>query len=107
MTSTNFYSIPKDEKIYILTEASNRSGLPAYAVEKDWWVVQTLKTVFSTSPSTHMVFKGGTSLSKGWNLISRMSEDIDLANPTILTLIAITSVLEVNLCDLLSDKLPK
>jgi predicted nucleotidyltransferase component of viral defense system len=29
--------------------------------------------------ATHLVFKGGTSLSKGWNLIERFSEDIDLA----------------------------
>lgn len=38
-----------------------------------------LSIVFSTEFAEHLVFKGGTSLSKGWNLIERFSEDIDLA----------------------------
>jgi len=48
-------------------------------VEKDWWVSQTLKAVFELDVAEHLVFKGGTSLSKAWNLIERFSEDIDLA----------------------------
>lgn len=54
-------------------------GLPVVAVEKDWWVTLVLRAVFSTLYSPSLVFKGGTSLSKGWNLIQRFSEDIDLA----------------------------
>lgn len=49
------------------------------AVEKDWWVTAILKVLFTLSPSPYMFFKGGTSLSKGWNLIDRFSEDIDIA----------------------------
>ena len=49
------------------------------AVEKDWWVTVILKALFQTSCSESLIFKGGTSLSKGWNLIERFSEDIDLA----------------------------
>lgn len=49
------------------------------AVEKDWWVTAILKTLFTLSPSQYMFFKGGTSLSKGWNIIDRFSEDIDIA----------------------------
>jgi len=49
------------------------------AVEKDWWVTAILKVLFSLSPANYMFFKGGTSLSKGWNLIDRFSEDIDIA----------------------------
>lgn len=49
------------------------------AVEKDWWVTAVLKALFSLSPAPYMFFKGGTSLSKGWNLIDRFSEDIDIA----------------------------
>lgn len=49
------------------------------AVEKDWWVTAILKVLFSLSPAKYMFFKGGTSLSKGWNLIDRFSEDIDIA----------------------------
>ena len=48
-------------------------------MEKDWWVLQTLKAVFELDVAEHLVFKGGTSLSKAWNLIERFSEDIDLA----------------------------
>ena len=49
------------------------------AVEKDWWVTAVLYAIFHTSVAEHLLFKGGTSLSKGWNIISRFSEDIDLA----------------------------
>lgn len=49
------------------------------AVEKDWWVTAVLKALFTLSPAPYMFFKGGTSLSKGWNLIDRFSEDIDIA----------------------------
>lgn len=38
-----------------------------------------LRVVFSLPFSEHLIFKGGTSLSKGWKLIDRFSEDIDLA----------------------------
>jgi predicted nucleotidyltransferase component of viral defense system len=48
-------------------------------VEKDWWVVQTLRIIFGMDFAKHLVFKGGTSLSKGWKLIDRFSEDVDLA----------------------------
>ncbi len=49
------------------------------SVEKDWWVTAILKVLFAMTPSPYMFFKGGTSLSKGWNLIDRFSEDIDIA----------------------------
>jgi hypothetical protein len=63
----------------IFEETAKYIGLPAAAVEKDWWVVRTLELVFDSSIAAHTVFKGGTSLSKAWNLIDRFSEDIDLA----------------------------
>lgn len=50
-----------------------------FAVEKDWWVCQILKIIFQMPIAKHLVFKGGTSLSKAWGLIHRFSEDIDLA----------------------------
>lgn len=61
------------------THIAEKIGMSAYAVEKDWWVVQTLNTLFETELKDHLVFKGGTSLSKAWKLIERFSEDIDLA----------------------------
>jgi len=51
----------------------------AQAIEKDFWVTAVLQLVFSLPISQHLIFKGGTSLSKGWKLIERFSEDIDLA----------------------------
>jgi predicted nucleotidyltransferase component of viral defense system len=63
----------------IFEETAKDVGLPAAAVEKDWWVVRTLELVFASAIAPHTVFKGGTSLSKAWNLIDRFSEDIDLA----------------------------
>ena len=61
----------------IFGETAAEIGLPSAAVEKDWWVVRTLELVFISSIAPHTVFKGGTSLSKAWNLIDRFSEDID------------------------------
>lgn len=49
------------------------------AAEKDWWVTAVLYAIFNTSVSEYLLFKGGTSLSKGWDIINRFSEDIDLA----------------------------
>ena len=49
------------------------------AVEKDLWVTVVLQMVFALPVANHLVFKGGTSLSKVWKVIRRFSEDIDLA----------------------------
>jgi predicted nucleotidyltransferase component of viral defense system len=67
------------DKQAIFNEVSAQINLPSAAIEKDWWVVRTLELVFASSIAPHTVFKGGTSLSKAWNLIDRFSEDIDLA----------------------------
>jgi hypothetical protein len=52
-------------------------GLTEEFIEKDYYVTEALRVVAALYP-TQFVFKGGTSLSKGWNLIERFSEDIDL-----------------------------
>jgi hypothetical protein len=62
-----------------INEASRISGISAKAIEKDWWVTLSLKLVFDTPYAKHFAFKGGTSLSKGWQLIDRFSEDIDIS----------------------------
>lgn len=56
-------------------------GLPPQYVEKDFWVCWSLRRVFAPALIEGMVFKGGTSLSKVWEAISRFSEDIDLTLP--------------------------
>jgi len=66
-------------RLISINEASRISGISAKAIEKDWWVTLSLKLVFNTPYAKHFAFKGGTSLSKGWQLIDRFSEDIDIS----------------------------
>ncbi len=53
-------------------------NIPAIYVEKDYWVSFALYTLFHSELRKDIVFKGGTSLSKCYQLIDRFSEDIDL-----------------------------
>lgn len=58
-------------------EAHFRSrGLRAAVIEKDHYVTEALRRIATTDDK--VIFKGGTSLSKGWNLLNRFSEDIDI-----------------------------
>lgn len=77
--NSNWLTLSKERRIEILNQATELTGLPSVAIEKDWWVTMALNASFSLPYSKNIVFKGGTSLSKGWNLIERFSEDIDLA----------------------------
>jgi Nucleotidyl transferase AbiEii toxin, Type IV TA system len=60
-----------------LTAAATESELPETFVEKDYWITEILRTI-ATTLGERAIFKGGTSLSKGWDLLDRFSEDIDL-----------------------------
>lgn len=79
MAKTDFYKIDPTEKAAIFTAIATQKGMKPFAVEKDWWVSRTLEVIFQMPIAAHLVFKGGTSLSKAWKLINRFSEDIDLA----------------------------
>ena len=71
-----------EERIAILQKTGENTNIEELAIEKDWWVTITLKALFSTSFSSFLLFKGGTSLSKGkWKNINlqRFSEDIDIS----------------------------
>jgi predicted nucleotidyltransferase component of viral defense system len=72
-------SLPESTKRNAFIQIAEETGMSAFAVEKDWWVSRTLEIIFQMDIAKHLVFKGGTSLSKAWNLINRFSEDIDLA----------------------------
>ncbi len=52
-------------------------GLREAIIEKDYYVAEALR-IIAASVGEQVIFKGGTSLSKGWNLIQRFSEDIDI-----------------------------
>ena len=58
--------------------AAEHSGYRPFVFEKDIWVVQILKTLFDAPFGKDLVFKGGTSLSKAYNVIRRFSEDLDI-----------------------------
>ena len=52
-------------------------GLRAAFIEKDYYVTEALRLI-AEAAGDRTIFKGGTSLSKGWNLIQRFSEDVDI-----------------------------
>lgn len=79
MANSIFYKTDKAEKVAVFNAIATQKGMKPFAVEKDWWVSRTLEIIFQMEIAKHLVFKGGTSLSKAWNLINRFSEDIDLA----------------------------
>ncbi len=57
---------------------SDQMQIPAIFVEKDYWMTYALFTIFNDEIGSDTVFKGGTALSKCYNIIERFSEDIDL-----------------------------
>ena len=68
-----------EERRQLFQETAARRGMAPAIVEKDFWVCWVLKKIFGDSKlKEHIVFKGGTSLSKVFGLIERFSEDIDL-----------------------------
>jgi hypothetical protein len=64
----------------LYTTAAARVGTTVQNIEKDFWVCWTLDALFHRLPTggPRLLFKGGTSLSKAYGLISRFSEDIDI-----------------------------
>ena len=74
-----FLLLTPDEQRLYYEQAQARIGLPAASIEKDFWVCWTLRELFQLPRwGNFLTFKGGTSLSKAWNLIERFSEDIDI-----------------------------
>ena len=46
MMNTNWLKLSKERKIEILNQATELTGLPSIAIEKDWWVSRTLNIIF-------------------------------------------------------------
>ena len=68
-----------EDRLALFRNAAARLGMSAAIAEKDFWVCWLLDHLFHRCPwKDAFVFKGGTSLSKGFDLIKRFSEDIDL-----------------------------
>jgi hypothetical protein len=67
------------EREELFLEAAYKMAVHPAIIEKDFWVVWILDKIFSDEAlSKILMFKGGTSLSKVFNVIGRFSEDIDL-----------------------------
>ncbi|MGB5244560.1 MAG: nucleotidyl transferase AbiEii/AbiGii toxin family protein [Lutimonas sp.] len=62
-----------------LQAASQHLDIKLEFVEKDYWITLVLSRLAKSKYVNESVFKGGTSLSKGYNLIDRFSEDVDIA----------------------------
>ena len=77
-----FFSLSKEEQKLAIIHVATVKGLPPIVVEKDLWVTTILHLLFGKTAPTGMVFKGGTSLSKGFDIIQRFSEDIDITLKT-------------------------
>ena len=78
MSEVQYQRLPKAERREALQAAALLSGRRTQLLEKDIWVVATLGILFEAPFGRHLVFKGGTSLSKVWRAIRRFSEDIDV-----------------------------
>ncbi len=68
----------KELFVDMLQLTAEKMGIKAIYVEKDYWVTYALFTIFNNEIGKDTVFKGGTALSKCYNMIERFSEDIDL-----------------------------
>lgn len=75
----NWLGLSKERQIDLFNQIGAQTGLPPFAIEKDAWVTLVLRILFSSEIGDHIVFKGGTSLSKVFHLIERFSEDVDLS----------------------------
>ncbi len=67
-----------EQAILEASEHFRARGLRAAIIEKDYYVTEALRAIALSNTNDIIIFKGGTSLSKGWNLIQRFSEDIDI-----------------------------
>ncbi|MGB0372241.1 MAG: nucleotidyl transferase AbiEii/AbiGii toxin family protein [Opitutales bacterium] len=75
----HFPTLSEERRRLICEQAGAQTGLFDSSVEKDFWVCWTLEKLFNLPEiGKALTFKGGTSLSKGWKLIERFSEDIDI-----------------------------
>lgn len=74
----NLHANTADFTALITFTAKHFNIIPAF-VEKDYWITLALSRLSQSDNVENAVFKGGTSLSKGYRIISRFSEDIDIA----------------------------
>jgi hypothetical protein len=74
----SYFQLSAKDQAHALAAGTSASGRPQHLLEKDIWVVWALSTLFESELGAHLVFKGGTALSKAYKVIRRFSEDVDL-----------------------------
>jgi hypothetical protein len=75
-----FAKLPTPDQAVVFREAATQMGMPEKFVAKDFWVCWTLDKLFGLPKvGPHLIFKGGTSLSKVFGVTERFSEDIDVS----------------------------
>lgn len=74
-------TLHQDKKMFsdVLRSASEHLNIKLEFIEKDYWITYVLSHLAKSKYVADAVFKGGTSLSKGYALIERFSEDVDIA----------------------------
>ena len=76
----DFARLSAGEREEVFKETAAKKGIAWHLIEKDFWVCWSLRRVFGLSElRERLIFKGGTSLSKVYNVIERFSEDVDLS----------------------------
>jgi len=74
----SFFALSRKDQREALEYGRSETGCPVHLLEKDLWVVWTLRALFYSPLSSAPTLKGGTSLSKVYKVITRFSEDLDL-----------------------------
>lgn len=78
--AAQFLALAENRRALAFGEAAAQRGVSVVLMEKDFWVCWLLGVLFSDSDvAPHLVFKGGTSLSKVFRVIDRFSEDVDVS----------------------------
>jgi predicted nucleotidyltransferase component of viral defense system len=75
----SFFDLSQKDQREALEFGRAETDRPAHLLEKDVWVVWTLRALFESPLATDLTFKGGTSLSKVYKVIDRFSEDLGLS----------------------------
>ncbi len=78
MPNMHFEQLSGGDRRIALRTIADRSGRQVHHLEKDVWVVHTLRALWESPVAGALTFKGGTSLSKAHGVIRRFSEDIDV-----------------------------
>lgn len=75
-----FLALTPERRALAFEQAATQRAIDPVILEKDFWVCWLLGTLFAEPEvAPHLVFKGGTSLSKVFGVIDRFSEDVDLS----------------------------